>query len=69
MSCAGWGLRPQKVFVYNFLIEADNGLLVRALNKFGEVKDVYNRCWLHLCGVADRVRVVSLVSNQAILGI
>ena len=52
--------------MYNFPIEADNGLLARALNKFGEVKDVYNRCWLHLSGVADGVRVVSLVRNQTI---
>ena len=62
----GGGPRPQKVFVYNFPFEAKKGLLVRALNKFGEVKDVFNRCWLHLSGVADGVRVVSLVRNQAI---
>ena len=41
-------------------------MLARALNKFGEVKDVFNRCWLHLSGVADGVRVVSMVRNQAI---
>ena len=33
----GGGPRPQKVFVYNFPFKADNGLLARALNKFGEV--------------------------------
>lgn len=62
----GGGPRPQKVFVYNFPFEAKNDLLARALNKFGEVKDVFNRCWLHLSGVADGVRVVSMVRNQAI---
>ena len=41
-------------------------MLTRALNKFGEVKDAFNRCWLHLNGVADGVRVVSMVRNQAI---
>ena len=62
----GGGPRPQKVLVYNFLFEAKNELLARALNTFGEVKDVFNRCWLHLSGVADGVRVVSMVRNQAI---
>ena len=62
----GGGPRPQKVFVYNFPFEAKNDLLARALNKFGEVKDVFNRCWLHLSGVADGVRVVSMVRSQAI---
>ena len=62
----GGGPRPQKVFVYNFPFEAKNELLARALNKFGEVKDVFNRCWLHLNGVADGVRVVSMVRNQNI---
>ena len=36
--------RPQKVLVYNLPFEANNDLLARALNKFGEVKDVFNRC-------------------------
>ena len=62
----GGGPRPQKVFVYNFPFEAKNELLARALNKFGEVKDVFNRCWLHSNGVADGVRVVPMVRNQAI---
>ena len=62
----GGGPRPQKVFMYNFPFEADNGLLAHARNKFGEVKDVCNRYWLHLSGVADGVRVVSMVRNQAI---
>ena len=62
----GGGPRPQKVFLYNFPFEAKNELLARALNKFGEVKDVFNRCWLHLNGVADGVRVVSMIRNQAI---
>ena len=59
----GEGPRPQKIFAYNFPFEAQNDLLARALNKFGEVKDVFNRCWLHLSGVADGVRVVSMVRN------
>ena len=61
----GGGPRPQKAFVYNFPFEANNDLLARALSKFGEVKDVFNRC-LHLSGVADGTRVVSMVRNQAI---
>lgn len=44
----GGGPRPQKVFVYNFPFEADNGLLARALDNFCEVKHVYNRCWSRL---------------------
>ena len=35
---SGEGPRPQTFFVYNILFEADNGLLARVLNKFGEVK-------------------------------
>ena len=62
----GGGPRPQNVFVCNFPFEANNDLLARALNKFGEVKDGFNCCWLHLSGVADGVRVVSMVRNQAI---
>ena len=60
------GPRPQNVLMYNFSIEAKNDLLARALNKFGEVKDVFKRFWLYLSGVADGVRVVSMVRNQAI---
>ena len=60
----GGGPRSQKVFVYNFPFEANNDLLACALNKFAEVKDVFNRRWLHLSGVADGVRVVSMVRNQ-----
>ena len=60
------GHAQKKIFVYNFPFEANNDLLARALNKFGEVKDVFNRCWLHLSGVADGVRAVSMVRNQAI---
>ena len=58
--------RLQNVFVCNFPFEANNDLLARALYKFGEVKDSFNRCWLHLSGVADGVRVVYMVRNQAI---
>ena len=36
------GYALKKVFVYNFPFEANNDLLARALNKFGEVKDVFN---------------------------
>ena len=58
--------RPQNVFVYNFPFETKNVLLAGALNKFGEVKDGFNRSWWHLSGVPDGVRVVSMVRNQAI---
>ena len=60
MSFSWWGA------VYNFPFQAKNDLLACALNKFGEVKDVFNHCCLHLSGVADGVRVVSMVRNQAI---
>ena len=62
----GGGPRSQKVFAYNFPFEADNSMLAHGLNKIGEVKDAYNRCWLHLSGVADGVRVIFMVRNQAI---
>ena len=48
----GGGGCPQKGCVYNFPFEADNGLLARALNKFGEV--------------TDGVRIVSMIRNQAV---
>lgn len=50
----------------NFPLEADDGLLTRAINKFQKAKDIYNPCWLHLSGVADSVMVVSMVRHQAI---
>lgn len=61
VSC---GHAPKKF--NNFLLEADDGLLTCALNKFCKAKDIYNPCWLHLSGVADSVVVVSMVRHQAI---
>ena len=58
--------RPQKVFVYGYPVEDNSNLLTGALSRYGEVHDVRFRHWLHMSEVADGVRVVSMVRNQAI---
>ena len=62
----GGGPRPQKVFVYGYPVEGNSNLLTDALSRYGEVHDVRFRHWLHMSEVADGVRVVSMVRNQAI---
>ena len=62
----GGGPRPQKVFVYGYPVEGNSNLLTDALCRYGEVHDVRFRHWLHMSEVADGVRVVSMVRNQAI---
>ena len=60
----GGGPRPQKVFVCGYPVNSN--LLTDALSRYGEVHDVRFRLWLHMSEVADGVRVVSMVRNQAI---
>ena len=62
----GGGPRPQKVFVYGYPVEGNSNLLTDALSRYGEVHDVRFRHWLHMSEVADGVRVVPMVRNQAI---
>lgn len=62
----GGGPRPQKVFVYGYPVEGNSNILTDALSRYGEVHDVRFRHWLHMSEVADGVRVVSVVRNQAI---
>ena len=62
----GRGPHPQKVFVYGYPVEGSSNLLTDALSRYGEVHDVRVRHWLHMSEVADGVRVVSTVRNQAI---
>ena len=62
----GGGPHPQKVFVYGYPVEGNSNLLTDALSRYGEVHDVRFRHWFHMSEVADGVRVVSMVGNQAI---
>ena len=62
----GGGPSPQKVFVYGYPVEGNSNLLTDALSRYGEVHDVRFRHWLHRSEVANGVRVVSMVRNQAI---
>ena len=64
--CARGGPRPQKVVVYGYPVEGNSNLLTDALSRYGEVQDVRFHNWLHMSEVADEVRVVSMVRNQAI---
>ena len=57
---------PQKGFVYGYPVESNSNLLTDALSHYGEVHDVRFRHWLHMSEVADGVRVLSMVRNQAI---
>ena len=62
----GGGPRLEKVFVYGYPVESNSNLLTDAFSRYGEVHDVRFRHWLHIFEVADAVRVVSMVRNQAI---
>ena len=62
----GGGLRPQKFFVYGYPVQGNSNFLTDALSRYGEVHDVRFRHWLYMSEVADGVRVVSMVRNQAI---
>ena len=53
MCLRGGGPRPQKVFVYGYLVEGNSNLLTDALSRYGEVNDVRSRHWLHMSEVAD----------------
>ena len=61
----GGGPRLQKVFVYGYPVEGNLNLLTDALSRYGEVHDLRFCQWLHMSEVADGVRVVSMVRNQA----
>ena len=52
--------------MYGYPVEGNSNLLTDALSRYGEVHDVRFRHWLHMSEVADGVRVVSMVRNQAI---
>ena len=62
----GGGPGPQKVLVYSYPVEGNLSFLTDALSRYGEVHDVRFRHWLRMSEVADGVRVVSMVRNQAI---
>ena len=62
----GGGPRPQKAFVYGYPVEGNSNLLTDALRRYGEVHAVKFRHMLHMSEVADGVRVVPMVRNQAI---
>ena len=62
----GGGPRPQKVFVYSYPVEGNLSFLTDALSRYYEVHDVTSRHFPHMSEVADRVRVVSMMRNQAI---
>ena len=44
----GGGLRPQKVFIHNYPFEASSDSLSLVLKRFGDVKDILHRRWLHM---------------------
>ena len=62
----GGGPRPQNIFVYNYPYEGDEPYLRTVLSEFGDVQDVRFRHWLEIPGVADGVRVVSMIRKKAI---
>ena len=66
MCRARGGPRPQKVFVYSYPVEGNSTFLTDILSRYVEVHDVRFRHWLHISDLADGVRVVSMVYNQAI---
>ena len=52
--------------MYGYPVEGNSNLLTDAMSRYGEVHNVRFRHWLHMSEVADGVRVVSMVRNQAI---
>ena len=62
----GGGPRQQKVFVYGYPVEGNSHLLTDGLSRYGDVHNVRFRHWLHMSEVADGIRVISMVRNQAI---
>ena len=62
----GGGPRPQKVFVHNYPFEASSDSLSLVLKRFGDVKDISHRRWLHLKDIFDGVRVVTMIRDKPI---
>ena len=60
------GPRPQNSFGYNYPYEGDEPYLCTVLFEFGDVQDVRFRHWLEILGVADGVRVVTMIRKKAI---
>ena len=62
----GAGPRPQNILVYNYPYEGDELYLHTVLSEFGDVQDVRFPHWLEIPGVADGVRVVTMIRKKAI---
>ena len=62
----GGGPRPQKVFIHNYPFEASSDSLSLVLRRFGDVKDISHRRWLHMKDIFDGVRVVTMIRDKPI---
>ena len=62
----GGGPRPQKVFIHNYPFEASSDSLSLVLKRFGDVKDISHRRWLHMKDIFDGVRVVTMIRDKPI---
>ena len=62
----GGGPRPQKIFVHNYPFEASADSLSIAMRRYGEVKDISYRRWLHMLDVCDGVRIVTMIRSEPI---
>ena len=62
----GGGPRPQKVFIHNYPFEASLDSLSFVLKRFGDVKDISHRRWLHMKDIFDGVRVVTMIRDKPI---
>ena len=62
----GGGPRPQKVFFHNYPFEASSDSLSLVLKRFGDVKDISHRRWLHMKDIFDGVRVVTMIRDKPI---
>ena len=60
----GGGPRPQKVFIHNYPFEASSDSLSLVLKRFGDVKDISRRRWLHMKDIFDGVRVVAMIRDK-----
>ena len=57
---------PQKVFIHNYPFEASSDSLSLVLKRFGDVKDISHRRWLHMKDIFDGVRVVTMIRDKPI---
>ena len=62
----GGGSCPQKVFIHNYPFEASLDSLSLVLKRFGDVKDISHRRWLHMKNIFDGVRVVTMIGDKRI---